>query len=70
MKTICHVYSIESDKPKKYQAHRNIHDLGEADHISLFYYPSEELIADITKQLPVFQFEKLRALAGMCEYSD
>ena len=41
----------------------------EAGRINLNYCPSNDMIADmLTKGLPISQFEKLCALAGMCEY--
>ena len=42
----------------------------EAGRISLNYCPSNDImIADmLTKRLSISQFEKLRTLAGMCEY--
>lgn len=47
-----------------------IRDLVEAGRIKLTYCPSEDMIADmLTKGLPIAQFEKLRALTGMCEHS-
>ena len=46
-----------------------IRDLVEAGRISLNYCPSNDMIADmLTKGFPISQFEKLCALAGMCEY--
>ena len=47
-----------------------IRDLVEAGRIKLIYCPSEKMVADmLTKGLPIFQFENLRGLLGMCEHA-
>ena len=47
-----------------------IRDLVQAGRINLTYCASEDMVADmLTKGLPIKQFEKLRRLAGIAEFT-
>ena len=47
-----------------------IRDLVEAGRIKLTYCASEDMVADmLTKRLTIKQFEKLRLLAGIAEFT-